>query len=52
MKAVLLTGNHPRHKYLINLLIKSKLLSGVVVQTRENHFPQPDENLPERINIY
>lgn len=49
MKAVLLTGNHPRHKYLINLLIKNKLLSGVVVQTRESHSPEPDEKLPNRI---
>tara|TARA_B100001059_G_C17784193_1_gene556064 strand:- start:721 stop:1530 length:810 start_codon:yes stop_codon:yes gene_type:complete len=49
MKAVLLTGNHPRHIYLINLLNKNKLLNGVVMQTRENHFPEPDENLPDRI---
>ena len=41
MKVVFLTGSHPRHAYIAHTLKKCNLLSGLIIQTRQNHIPQP-----------
>jgi len=45
MSVVLLTGNHPRHKYLVNLLQNNIGLSGLVIENREMHVPVAPSSL-------
>jgi len=47
MKVLFLTGSHPRHLYIAKKLYDVGLLSGLLVEKRENFIPQPPKNLSE-----
>lgn len=46
MSVVFLTGSHPRHAYMAGRVAASGLLSAIVVETREEHVPEPPPELP------
>jgi folate-dependent phosphoribosylglycinamide formyltransferase PurN len=45
MRAVLLTGSHPRHAYMARSLAESGCLVGLVIERRESMVPDPAVNL-------
>ena len=45
MKIVFLCGSHPRHMYIANKLYETGLLTGLVVERRENFMPIPPKGL-------
>jgi hypothetical protein len=45
MNITLITGDHPRHKYLVNKLMSLKVNSVWIVEMRENLIPKPDKRL-------
>ena len=45
---VAITGDHPRHTYLVGRLAASGLLSGWVREVREAFVPEPPAGLPDR----
>lgn len=47
MSIVLITGNHPRHQYLVQQLAKTGLVIGWVQEVRENFVPQSSAALAE-----
>lgn len=49
MSIVLMTGDHPRHAYIASQIAASGLLSGLVIEEREEHLPAAPEGLPTRI---
>jgi folate-dependent phosphoribosylglycinamide formyltransferase PurN len=53
MRTVLLTGSHPRHLHIARLLYEQGLLSGLLIESREDFNPSPSPGLPEidRINF-
>jgi folate-dependent phosphoribosylglycinamide formyltransferase PurN len=48
MSVILLTGDHPRHLFLAQAVARTGLLSGLVLETREAHVPEPPAGLPAR----
>lgn len=48
MKVVALIGDHPRHRYVAKQLYERGYLSGLVVENREQHIPEP----PSRLNSH
>lgn len=52
MKVLLATGNHPRHKYLIRLLMETGFLNALIIEKRENFIPSPPENLDNLTKAY
>ena len=42
---VAITGDHPRHAYLVSHIAKTGLLSGWIREKREEFVPEPDPNL-------
>src|SRR4029077_18859748 len=48
MSIVFMTGNHPRHFFMARALARTGQLTGLVLETREDHISQPPEGLPER----
>ncbi|MEM8646811.1 MAG: formyl transferase [Pseudomonadota bacterium] len=49
MSVVAITGSHPRHVYLVQGLAAVGLISGWVVDERENFVPEPPEHLSDRL---
>lgn len=45
MKILLATGNHPRHIYLKDLLIKAGVIDALIIEKRENFLPTSPGNL-------
>lgn len=45
MGICLITGDHPRHKYLANKLYQSGKISGWIIEGREEFYPIPPEEL-------
>lgn len=50
MRVLLICGNHPRHKFLANILTKNNLLSSLIVEKREKFIPDLDSNYSEKIS--
>ncbi|MGK0442868.1 MAG: folate-dependent phosphoribosylglycinamide formyltransferase PurN [Pseudohongiellaceae bacterium] len=48
MKILLLTGNHPRHAYIARKLANAKLLSGLIIEHRENHVLEAPRGIPDK----
>ncbi|MFD2671959.1 formyltransferase family protein [Marinicrinis sediminis] len=48
MKVLLMTGSHPRHRYVANQLISAGLLHALLVEEREAMLPQPPNDLHEQ----
>ncbi|WP_339928670.1 formyltransferase family protein [uncultured Brevundimonas sp.] len=46
MSVVAVTGDHPRHVYVVQQLARAGLLSGWVVERREPHVPVPGDDVP------
>ena len=46
MSVVAVTGDHPRHVYLVQQLARAGLLSGWIVERREAHVPTPGDDVP------
>lgn len=49
MSIVLITGNHPRHLFLVQELAKTGLVSGWVQEVRENFLPKPPPTLSDEL---
>ena len=49
MAICLITGDHPRHKYLVKILFKSKKISGWVIEKREEIMPIIPENIENNL---
>ena len=49
MKIMLICGDHPRHRFLINLLQKNMLLNSLIVQEREHFIPSLDSNYSKKV---
>lgn len=45
MKIILITGSHPRHKFIANKIAETGNLDLIISQKREPFVPQPPENL-------
>jgi len=45
MSIVLMTGDHPRHAYMAKKIDQTGLLTGLVIETREEHRPTPPTDL-------
>lgn len=45
MKIVFITGSHPRHAYIARALASTGRLAGLVIEQREEHVPEPPNNL-------
>ncbi|MBW7456217.1 formyltransferase family protein [Paenibacillus sepulcri] len=45
MKMIFLTGSHPRHLYVAKKLYDEHLLSGLLIEVREEFMPVPDDQL-------
>lgn len=45
MKIVFLTGSHPRHLFMARAVARSNLLTGLVLEEREEHVPEPPADL-------
>jgi folate-dependent phosphoribosylglycinamide formyltransferase PurN len=41
-----MTGTHPRHGFLARAVAQSKLLAALVLEQREDHLPEPPDDLP------
>lgn len=41
MSVVLVTGSHPRHLFMARAAARSGKLTGLVLETREDHVPEP-----------
>jgi|GEM_PF-418042 len=46
MSVVAITGDHPRHVYLVQQLARAGLLSGWIVERREPHVPVAGDDVP------
>ena len=46
---MLICGDHPRHRFLINLLQKNMLLNSLIVQEREHFIPSLDSNYSKKV---
>ena len=42
---VAITGDHPRHHYVLRRLAETGLVSGWITESREAHVPEPDDSL-------
>lgn len=42
---VAITGDHPRHHYVLRQLARTGLVTGWIAEAREAHVPQPEESL-------
>ncbi len=51
MKIVFLTGSHPRHSYIAQSLHKTGHLSGLIIEQRELHVPNPPENIDDDLKL-
>lgn len=49
MKIVFLTGSHPRHSFMANILFENHLLSGLIIEEREEHIPVPPGNIEKNL---
>lgn len=49
MKMVVITGDHPRHKYLANQLAEAGLLAGWVIEKRKAFMPEPPAGLSDEL---
>lgn len=49
MSIVAVTGDHPRHAYLVAQIAKTGMLSGWVREQREAFIPNPDHSLPSEL---
>ena len=49
MRIVTVTGNHPRHAYLVGKVASTGLLAGTIVERRETFVPQPPDGLSARL---
>jgi len=49
MKVVLLIGDHPRHRYIAEQLDEKEFLTGIVVEERESHVPEPPDHLDSHL---
>lgn len=47
MKVLLLTGSHPRHAFVARVLKNSGFLSGLIIEDRPPHIPEPPPGLPD-----
>lgn len=53
MNVLAMTGNHPRHKYIIEKIESTDFLSGLVIEDREEHMPDPPDHLdPDLKELY
>lgn len=50
MSIVVITGNHPRHHFLVEALLQSGLVSGWVREIRESFVPSPPDSLSKRLS--
>ena len=50
MRIVTITGDHPRHGYLVRQVAESGLLAGTIVERRESFEPQPPDGLSNRLS--
>jgi folate-dependent phosphoribosylglycinamide formyltransferase PurN len=47
MKVILFTGSHPRHLYMAKKLHQANLLSGLILEKREEFLPSPPNGIPQ-----
>lgn len=56
MRVLLICGDHPRHKFLANMLYKNKLLSSLIIEKRESFTPslslEYSDNIIELHNLH
>lgn len=45
MRVVFLTGSHPRHLFMARAVARSHRLTGLVIEEREDHIPEPPADL-------
>lgn len=50
MSIVIITGDHPRHKYLVSCLAKTGLVSAWIKETRESFLPEPPDHLSAELS--
>ena len=50
MKVLLICGNHPRHKFLANILNKNNLLSSLIIENRESFIPKLHSDYSDNIS--
>lgn len=50
MRIVTVTGNHPRHAYLVHKVAASGHLAGTIIEQRESFVPQPPDGLSHRLS--
>ncbi len=51
MKIVLITGTHPRHIFIANVLYKTGCLAALIIEERENIHPLPPDYLSDEQRI-
>ncbi len=47
MSVLMMAGDHPRHRFLVECVARSGLLRGIVIERRETFIPTPAAGLPE-----
>ena len=50
MSMIVITGDHPRHKYLANQLAKAGLLSGWIIEQRKPFIPETPTGLSDNLS--
>lgn len=50
MSIIAVTGDHPRHAYMVSQLAKTGLLSGWIRERRENFVPEPPNGLTPQLS--
>ena len=50
MRLLLICGDHPRHRFIANLLIEKKLLTSLIIEERESFKPTINTNYSKKIN--
>ncbi len=48
MSIVLITGDHPRHKFFVNEMLETGLISGWIAESREEFIPETPVNLNKK----
>ena len=50
MSIILISGDHPRHKYFVKSLITTGLVVGLILEKRENFIPVAPKNISKKLS--